>query len=556
MVTSSSIYPKVSRYLNNNYIVTQLQNRYRNETNPSYLMDYKDLMNITAIDEYMCRLINENVYCRPGNVLSTYCNEISKQLERQPLLLLSLPIGKLDFGVLRRYIPNIDNIWNRIKYINREANEIYRKYINYPSQVTGPELTKLLIFFSYTIPYKDEPIRINQEHFAKRILNNPPNNVNSFYIANFLIKFFGYKKCREEKLQDTKILLGNMKITTFGLSKDEYVVINKQHLQRVLMRHNNLNNVDIINPNGVEILSIFHTLYHEIRHQKQSFEAKRGVLSDISFFMGARNIIYSVDNNYDYEKNYRCYETEKDANTKGWEEVEKLIKTYMPSHNVESVTRNILRYKLNEGLEQITGIRKDKSGQSYLSISLLIQYLDDAIRKRPTILSNEYRQFLKFYNPNGTPKRAIELFTLPFIYDYKEFYFGQVAYRSRVTGYKLTSSDVARLSQEQLQTVINNIKILINITESKLNKMSDRVAKGEERSEGVRGNLINDFNFAIYLSNLANNILSQHRELTYISSIRDAISSMNQNIDMINNNTLVMKTIKNGVKVSKVGRGR
>lgn len=550
-------YSKISGYLNSRYIVTQLQYRFKNEEEATYSMPHQDLINIMNIDEYMYRLMREGLPITPGSHLNTYLTEISRQLEQQPLLLLSLPIGKLEIVMLERYLPGINNIYTRIKQKNREANNIFRIFKTNPNLITSEEFKKLLIFFSYTIPYKDENLKNAQEYLAKYLLNNPPNNVPEFYVVTFLIKYFGYKKTREEGITKTKILIANMKPTTRGLSTDDdYAIINKQLLQRVIIRNNLLKSRGKISTSGEELLAILHTMYHEIRHQKQTNDAKKGILNDISFFMGARNVIYSMDKNFDYEKNYKCYETEKDANARAWEDIERLIKMYISSYNVEELTRNILKHKLTEELEQITGMRTDKNNQTYLSIELLIKYLDDAFSKNTSLLNNDYRQFLKFYNVNGTPKRVVELLKMPLIYDFKEFYFGQVSYRSRQLGYRLTERDIKSLQLKEIQTIINNIKILMNVTESKLNKMCDRVEKGQENSTGVVDNLLNDFNFAIYLSNLLNQLLLQHKELFNILSVRNAIASINEHIDMINNNRLVVKTIRNGNTVSKIGRGR
>ena len=148
-----------------------------------------------------------------------------------------------------------------------------------------------------------------------------------------------------------------------------------------------------------------------------------------------------------------------------------------------------------------------------------------------------------------------ELLTMPLVYDFKEFYFGQVLYRSRVLSYNARQK-INNFSSKEIQTVINNIKVLMTITESKLNKMCDRVKKGEETSSGVVRNLQIDFDFAIYLSDLTNRIISQHRELLNILAVRNAIESINENIDMINSNALVIKTTGSRNRVSKIGRGK
>ena len=556
MANSSTLYQKISKNLSNSYITSMLRERYKNEEFPDNCMNYKDLINISNIDEYIYYLILENTPNRTGTFLNTYLRELEAYLQKQPLLLLSLPISKIDTNKLQKYIPSINQISNQIKKQNVEASRIFKKLKNTPNLVTGDEFKKLLIFISYSIPYKDENLRNAEEYIAKYLLNYPPNNIRPFYVATFLIKFFGYKKIREEGLNETKIFIADIDSRTRGLSKSErVVVINKKLLQNVSMRNNLLENRNKVTQGGEEILGILHTLYHELRHQRQTYDAQKGLLNDLSFFMGARNIIHSMDNNFDYEQNYKCYETEKDANEKGWEEILKLIKTYMPSRIPERVARNILQHRLTEELEQLTVIRTNQVKHQYVSILLLVQYLDKAFANNPSILTTEYRQFLKFYNYNGTPKTMTELLTMPLVYDFKEFYFGQVLYRSRVLSYNARQK-INNFSSKEIQTVINNIKVLMTITESKLNKMCDRVKKGEETSSGVVRNLQIDFDFAIYLSDLTNRIISQHRELLNILAVRNAIESINENIDMINSNALVIKTTGSRNRVSKIGRGK
>ena len=552
MEHSSAIYPKISKYLNEAYIMQGLNERFRNIEDVNFRMNSDKLSTITTMDEYFYRLMSEKNQYYPDNYLRTYLITIQRQLNQQPLLLLDLPIYKLSIKTLRIYFPQIDNIINRINQEGTAVCNIFKRFVSNPNSITADEFNRLLLYFSYSIPNADNKMQKAQEYLAKYILNNPINSAFNYYMTLFLIKFFGYKKIREENLSNTKILLGELEYSTFGSSKGNFVTINKTRLQRIKMRDNTLADKFGRAQDGQEILGIMQTLYHELRHQKQSTEAKNGQKNDIAFFMAARNIIYEMDQNFDYEANYNCYETEKDANIKGWEEAEKLIKTYMPSHHIRSVMKKILEYKLTEELEQITGVRKDKKARKYISIDLLINYLDQSIARNPRKVMSEYNQLNIFYNSDGTPKRLIELLKQPLVYNYKDFYFGQASYRSRNTNHRLIPTDISSLSPTDIKTIINNIKILMNTTQLKLNKINDRVKKSNETELQVISNIDTYHNFARYLSSITNYIIATYPQSLNNLTIRNAIDNINENITMINHNSIVNRNYYQ--KISRVGR--
>ena len=123
MESINSLYKSVYKYLDSNYIITRLQYRYRNEEESNFIMPYTDLINITNIDEYMYQLMLTNTKTQIGAPLYTYLREINRELQTQPTLFLSLPMSKLSLNTLRKYLPNIDDIYNRIKLKNNEANK-------------------------------------------------------------------------------------------------------------------------------------------------------------------------------------------------------------------------------------------------------------------------------------------------------------------------------------------------------------------------------------------------------------------------------------------------
>lgn len=554
MENKNDLYINIRNYLSNYYIENMLQHRYLNNEIESYNITTEELKIVSDFDKYFTILIKENTKNIPGEPLNKYLTVISKQLESQPLLLLNLPLWTLDRNLLRKYIPNYDRIIARINQLQSEANYIYRKFETSPISITNNELNKLLTFFIYSIPYADSKMFKAQEILAKYILTNPKDTTNNYEVSTFLIKFFGYKKIREENLKNTTILISRLDPTTYGQSTGNYVIINKKLLQSVTMENNTLQHkFGIQNKTYHEMLGILHTTYHEIRHQVQRNHTKTKLLDDLSYYYASFKLINN-NGQYDYNTNYKCYEIEKDANYKAWEDIEKLIKNYISNRNTTTLMKNVLNHKLKEELQQITGVRKSPDSKEYLSNDLLIKYLDEKFRINPYLLTGEYQQFLNFYNYNGTPKRAIELLTQPLVYQYKDFFFGQVSYRSRTSNYRLTLGDLNKKTLKEIQTIINNMKILTNINQEKLNKICDRAKKYNETGTDVVSNIRNYHGFASYISNLTNEIIRLYPELINVLSIKNAIASINDNIEMINKNSLVNQIINENSQIKRVGR--
>ena len=135
-----------------------------------------------------------------------------------------------------------------------------------------------------------------------------------------------------------------------------------------------------------------------------------------------------------------------------------------------------------------------------------------------------------------------------------DFYFNQLNYRSNFPLYKLNQRDIRISSKKELQTIINNIKILVTTAREKMNKICDRVRKFDTSGSDVEGNIQNYYNFSVYLSNIVNELLILYPELIKELPIKNSVDTINANIEMINNNSLVRKTIGSTNKISKVGR--
>ena len=122
-------------------------------------------------------------------------------------------------------------------------------------------------------------------------------------------------------------------------------------------------------------------------------------------------------------------------------------------------------------------------------------------------------------------------------------------------GNNITKSELNHLPLKETQSIINNLKILMNINQSKLNKICDRVNQyNENNSLDINENIKNYYNFAIYISNVTKELLQINPNLKNILSIRNSIDSINDNIEMINNNRIVIKVINGNNTISKIGR--
>jgi hypothetical protein len=565
MKSSQELFKSVQNFLYDSSLEIMLLNRLKNNENETLLISAEEIKKVVKLDEYFYRLMYEKSPNLPNSSLNKYLTEISRELKIQPLLLLELPMYKLDKSTLNYYLTNYNYIIIKINELETEANNIYRKFLISPNNITYQELSKLTKFFSYNLPNNYIKMYKAMEQVAKFLLNNQKDTSYNYIYTEFLIKFFGYKKIYEDKLNNTQIIIGKLNHTTYGESTENYAIINKELLQSVTMEKNTLDDKfgkqikkeKIKNGERyyklTEILGILHTIYHEIRHQKQQQHSENYNLDDLSYYYSAYEIINN-NNEFDYKTNYKCYEIEKDANYYAWEDIEKLIKTYMPEHNIERTMKNILNHKLKEELEQMTGIRQTKNNQKYLSSLLLIKYLDEKIKDNPHILNTKYKQLLQFYNWDGTSKRMIDLLKISLIFNYRDFYFNQLNYRSNFPLYKLNQRDIRLSSKKELQTMINNIKILVTTAREKMNKICDRVKKFDTSGSDVEGNIQNYYNFSVYLSNIVNELLILYPDLIKELPIKNSIETINANIEMINNNSLVRKTIGTTNKISKIGR--
>lgn len=558
---SSELYDKVYKYIYNNSLEVLLYNRLLNEKNINYQMQASELRIVADIDEYFYLLLKENKSKYGDNTLKKYLTEISKELENDPLLLLSLPIWKLDKKVLERNLSNYNKIIKKINQTNYEVNKTYKNFSN-NIPITLNEFYNMIKFFTYTIPYANSLMKDAQDKVAKFILNEYNYSQYNAEITTFLIKYFGYKKTNEENLKNTKIIIGSLNDNVYGESSENHIVINKKLLSNIILQNNMLDNNAgkiIINDSqgtpttGIEVLKILHTLYHELRHQKQEQYSKLNKIDDISYYYSSYEII-NKDNTFDYETNYKCHEIEKDANYNAWIDIEKLIKIYLPNKNTEILMKNILSHKLNEELMKITGVRRTKDSELYLSSAYLIKYLDEFFNNNPQLLNDKYSHFLKFYNSNGTKKRSIELLKQSSIYDYKEFCFSIVNFRFYQD--MISDFDLNNCSNDDYINIINNIKILFSINQQKLNKICDRVSKEDETNFDVISNINSYYYFGVCLSDIANKIINKKPNLLNTLSIRNSLDSINSNIDLVNMNRLILKYLNGRKKICKVNKGR
>lgn len=452
----------ISNYLNESDINKLLDDRIKNFKDSSFVIDYKKMISLIGIDHYVCKKIYEN---EPEDAcVKAYLKKVQDQLSDNPFLFYSLPISKLSKDKLKIYIPKIDEI---VKYLKTKGNEVYNIYQKFeanPDKLNREEKDQLIEYFYYRVGSENKEINIAQKKFIKFLLNNAKSI--GYQALSLIIKYFGYKKCIEDKLYDTQIIIANTKEkgeNVLGISTNRAVVISKENINYTTFKDNKLENRYGYCEYYTEGLGYLLTLFHELRHQKQKYECAANLNTSISLYQGARQIIHSINPN-DYKDNYVFSEVEKDANFYGWIEVEKVIKNYMPDVHLEEALRNIQVHKYTELIEDLCAGRK-KGDKKELGKFMLCKYLENAIKEKPSIITDEYKQFKQFYEDSGYPKELSELLKISMNKDNEDFYFEQIVYRTTVGNAYTNLND---LSYDQKLSIIEQISKIISLIFVKL----------------------------------------------------------------------------------------
>ena len=549
----------INKYLNESDIKELLDERVNNFKDLSFMVDYTRMLSLTGIDHYICKMIFKNE--QVNSIIKTYLEKVEEQLTNNPFLYYSLPISKLSPNQLRPYIPNIDKI---IAYLKNKGNcvyNIYLKFENDPYSLNREEKNQLIEYFYYRVGTDAKGVKVAQDEFIKFLLNNADGL--GYQSLSLIIKYFGYQKCQEDNLYDTQIIIADTTKkgeNVLGISTKKAVILSKKNINKTTFKNNKLQNNYGQTPHYVEGLAYLLTLFHELRHQKQRYECDNNMETSISYYLGAHQIIHSL-NPDDYNDNYMFSEIEKDANYFGWIEVEKIIKNYIPGESLKEAVHNIQRHKYTELIEDLCAGRK-KGEKKELAKYALCKYLDEAIRKKPTIVSQEYKQFKLFYEDTGEPKKLLDLLKLPIDKDCENFYFEQIIYR---TTNDILTNDFANMSYHQKISIIKQISNIINLIYVKLKVIADY----KESSFNI--SLINNNESLLigdnikYYKNAARNLtrliqvsLFLYSDLSNLDiDLNKIINEINEDLKRINkikvcnqydNNAIHLLTILGGIK--------
>ena len=82
--------------LTNRQVESLLSDRTKNLEDPTFEMNFVDLINITALDNHMAKMIYNGERIIPGSMEDAYLKQLAKELQKQPLLIYSLPLCRID----------------------------------------------------------------------------------------------------------------------------------------------------------------------------------------------------------------------------------------------------------------------------------------------------------------------------------------------------------------------------------------------------------------------------------------------------------------------------
>lgn len=548
-----------------NDIRNLLIDRTNNLEDSNFSMDYERIITITAIDHFVCRMIVNN---KPFGVKSKiYLEELSRQLMRQPLLYLSLPIRFVDVNILRKYIPGIDRVINDCRQKESQAKVINRK-IKDGLEVSKEELKILIKYFDYSSTKDNDPnILEAQDRLARYLLNN--EILLDLHALSFLVKYFGYKKCRQEKLEHIQILVGDLNSyssSTYGLSSRKTITLSKNFFVQTSFLGNRLTDeFSKLNNGKLEGLVCLNVLFHELRHaaqDKQHFEKKR---TDMSFAMSTRKILHKNDRK-EYGRNYGLYNIESDANQYGWLWTREIIKDYMNVSEKDRLAIYADLYSFKYMIKKVFAAKLDVDKKARFIGCFEKEELDIYFKKHPETLNDKYSHFRVFYNMDGTPKGLNELIRLESSssVDFRTFYANQISARI-VTGDTLDYSSIDNLSCDDRVNILKNLDNVIHTIYRKFSVLGLRKPNGEflydDLSNKERGPIIYNagryFRLVKMYSDIVRTFINRYPD---VLGDTNAIDNINVSLKNINENQMIHEILGEVqldlIDVSSVRRGR
>ena len=552
------------------YIINKLRDRTLNLEERDFEMDYKDVAAVTVFDHYMCKKMIEGEFAYPDGRLEAYCNEISNQLIKQPLLFYSLPIRNVNVSILRKYIPKIDEICFLCNKSKIQALTIAKKFNNGIS-VSKDELNLLVKYFNYSCKYDTEPFEIEiQDKLVKYLMEN----ANSLGVSSssFIFKYLGYKKCREEGLEDIEIFIGDLKSINskcLGASFSSIVFVSKKYLVGTNFKDNTLSQNNAQLKNGrFEGLVLLKTLFHELRHAVQDKNVFDKSINDISFSKSIVSLLRMVDSS-EYKRNYRFYDIEADANYYGWRWVEDAIANYMNVSVKDRLKGYSDIYAAQQVIKRGMPSKTDENTKQLPIWSYTVKKLDEYFLNNPRTLSKEYSQFSCFYNLDGKPKSLVEILRIDSIKvsNFPEMFTNMVF--ARASG----SMSIGGLSLDEKRNLINNLNTIIYNVYRKFSVYKRKNTGGKhiiedlslEEQELFKYNVKNYYKRINVIARMASKIIQLEPALL---GYKGGSVSINYYLKLINQNELIQSIVCGNqldyipesaadlANLSNLGRGR
>ncbi|MBQ2872628.1 MAG: hypothetical protein IJE89_01350 [Bacilli bacterium] len=542
-----------------------LIDRTNNLEHDNFSMDYKRIITITAIDHMVCRMIVNNSPI--GIKTKIYLEELDRQLLRQPLLFLSLPIRFMDVNVLRKYLPSIDRIINICRQKKIQAQEINKKIKN-GLNVSQEELNILIKYFDYSSTKDDDSnILEAQDRLARYLLNN--ETLLGLHALSFLVKYFGYKKCRQEKLDNIQILIGDLSSygsSTYGLSSNKTITLSKDFFVQTSFLGNKLTNeFSKLNNGKLEGLVCLNVLFHELRHAVQDKEHYEKKKTDMSFAMSTRKILHENDSK-EYERNYGLYNIESDANQYGWLWTREVIKDYMDVSEKDRLAIYADLYSFKYMIKKVFAAKLDADKKGRFIGCFEKEELDIYFKKYPDSLNGKYSHFRVFYNNDGSPKGLNELIKLNSYssVDFRTFYANQISARI-VTGESLDYTSIDKLPIVDKINILKNFNNIIHTIYRKFsilglkktngNFLYDDLSAKEKRP--IIYNAGRYFRLAKMYSDIIRTFTLRYPEILAYTSV---IDNINTSLKSINKNQIVNDLLDGAqlelIEISSLGMGR
>ena len=443
-------------------------------------------------DNYICKAILENETLDKGNplnkdidkLIATYFQTISEHLEKQPLLFFKLPISKLPIELIKKYLPNIEELKIRYNQEIEKAHKIVCEIVNANSlesisEERVCELIKTLYYLSeYDLPNdisKKDHIYDMKEITTYFLLRSPKHY--GIFENKFIAKFLAIKYCKKNNIDDININF--VKFQSTGYDKDNKIQITEDH--NTIGQNHGENRIVNINKYLLEkchntkqlLLLLCCTIFHELRHQRQALEAIEKQETDISYMYAAKKILDELDST-DYKRNYYHNEMEADADLNAILEIHETLNHFGLVKDINGLYTQeysiALDMLIKAYLYTAANWKKDSQGKKYLSSSYINERLDLFFAKNPETLNDKYSQFQKFYNKDGSPK---DLTTL-LLQEYDrcdEFLLGQFISRAK-NKQTIDNQVIKESSPEEKLLILSNYSRIIKACCEKIKRLS------------------------------------------------------------------------------------